>query len=125
MRREPWPSRILRRFARLLAAASVLFYGVLFGGKLFDAPSAAYVALMVALAFAAVAAIVAWLSDWTGGVMLVLAGVALAICVALIAERNPTAAILLLSTPFVIAGLALLSAAALREQWDYDHEEKV
>ncbi len=123
MRREPAAPRMLRRFARLLAAAFVLLCGGMFAGKLFDQPSAAYVGLVATLAFAAVAAIVAWLSDWIGGVMLVTAGVALAICVAVAAERIPTAAILLLSTPFLVAGLALLSAAALREQRRYEEEE--
>jgi len=123
MRRESRPSRMLQRFGRLLAAAAVLLYVALFAGKLFDAPSAAYVALLAVLAFAAVASIAAWLSDSIGGGMLVVAGVAMAICVGLVAEQNATLAILLLSTPFLIAGLALLSAAALREQWRYEQEE--
>ncbi len=101
----------------------MLLYGVLFGGKLFDAPSAAYVAVMVALGFAAVAAVVAWLSDSAGGVLLVLAGVGLAICVGVAAERNATGAILLLSVPFLIAGLALLSASALREERQREEKE--
>ena len=124
MRREPWQSRILRRFARLLAAAAVLLYGVLFAGNLFDEPSTAYAVLMAVLVFAAVAAIAAWRSDSIGGGMLVLAGVALAICVGVAAERDPTAAILLLSGPFLVAGLALLSAAALHAQWRYEHEDE-
>jgi len=124
MRRESRPSRMLQRFGRLLAAAFVLFYGAMFAGKLFDAPSAAYVALLAVLAFAAVASIAAWLSDSIGGGMLVVAGVAMAICVAVAAERNPTTAILLLSGPFLIAGLALLSAAAFHAQWRYEHEEE-
>jgi hypothetical protein len=123
MRREPRASRILRRFARLLAAGSVLLYGALLGGGLFDEPSAAYVALTAALAFAAVASIAAWLSDSVGGVLLVVAGVATAIWVGLVAERNPTAAILLLSGPFLVAGLALLSASALREQRRWEEKE--
>jgi hypothetical protein len=115
---------MLQRFGRLLAATAVLLYAALFGGKLFDGPSAAYVALMAVLAFAAVAAIASWLSDSIGGGMLVVAGVALAICVAVAAERNPTAAILLLSGPFLVAGLALLSASALSEQRRYEEEEE-
>jgi hypothetical protein len=124
MRREPWQSRVLRRFARILAAAAVLLYGALFGGGLFDQPSAAYVALMLVLAFAAVAAIAAWVSDTAGGGMLVLAGVALAICVGVAAEQNVTLAIVLLSAPFIVAGLALLSASALRDQRGYEEEEE-
>jgi len=124
MRREPWQSRVLRRFARILAAAAVLLYGALFGGGLFDQPSAAYVALMLVLAFAAVAAIAAWRSDTAGGGMLVLAGVALAICVGVAAEQNVTLAIVLLSAPFIVAGLLLLSASALREQRGYEEEEE-
>ena len=123
MRRESRPSRMLQRFGRLLAAAAVLFYGAMFAGKLFDAPSAAYVALLATLAFATAGAAAAWLSDSAGGVMLVGAGVAMAICVGVAAERNPTAAILLLSTPFLIAGLALLSAAAFHAQWEYEQDE--
>ena len=124
MRRESRPSRMLQRFGRLLAAASVALYGAMFAGKLFDAPSAAYVALLAVLAFAAVASIAAWLSDSAGGVMLVGAGVAMAICAGLVAERNRTAAILLTSGPFLVAGIALLSAAAFHAQWRYEHEEE-
>ena len=123
MRREPWPSRILRRFARVLAMAFVLLYGTLFAGKVFDAPSAGYVAVILALAFAAVAAMAAWLSDSIGGGMLVVAGVALAICAGVAAERDPTVAILLLSAPFLVAGMTLLSAGAMRAQWQYEQEE--
>ena len=124
MRRESRPSRMLQRFGRLLAAASVALYGAMFLSSFFHEPAGAYLALLAIVAFAAAGAVAAWLSDSGGGVMLVGAGVAMAICAGLVAERNRTAAILLTSGPFLVAGMALLSAAAFHAQWRYEHEEE-
>jgi hypothetical protein len=122
MRRESRPSRMLQRFGRLLASASVALYGVMFLGSYFHEPAGAYLALLAVVAIAAAGAVAAWLNDSAGGVMLVGAGVAMAICAGVVAEKNRTAAILLTSGPFLVAGLALLSAAAFHAQWRYKHE---
>jgi hypothetical protein len=115
---------MLHRFGRVLAAASVVLCAVLFSRSRLDSPtSAADVALMALLVLGAVAAAAAWFSDWIGGGMLVVTGVALAACVGVAAEQNATTAILAVSVPFILAGLSLLAASALSEQQQDEQEE--
>ncbi|MGA2285972.1 MAG: hypothetical protein ABSG55_06860 [Dehalococcoidia bacterium] len=123
MRPEPTASRILRRFGRVLALAFVALYGVVLAQNLVDDPSRAYIALLAVVGLAAVGAVAAWFDDSTGGGLLVLAGVAMAVCVGVFAERNATSAILYLSAPFLLAGLLVLLAKALSVRHDAGESE--
>jgi hypothetical protein len=122
-RREPWKPRVLKRFGRLLATAFTLVYTALVVREVsgeFNARGAAFIALLV---YAMLSALVSWLSDRVGGAMLVVAGVALASFVAVVAERNQVGAAALIGGPFFLAGLALLLAASLHEEWLCGQEE--
>ena len=122
MPREPRLARILRRFGRLLTTGFVLLYWALFGGQVFDTLSPGFVAFIAMLAFTTACVVVGWLNDRLGGLMLVVAGVGLAVCAAVAAENAQALAVVLLSAPFLIGGIALMSAAALHEQWWYEQE---
>ena len=113
--REPWRPRILRRTGRVLATAFALVYGVFIIGEGFDGLDAERAALLVLLVFAALSVVGGWLSDRVGGAMLVVAGVALAAFVAIAADRNEIIAAVVMGGPFLLAGEALLLAAALRQ----------
>jgi hypothetical protein len=122
-RREPWKPRVLRRVGRLLAIAFALAYTAVVVGEVsggFNARGAALIALLV---YAVLSAFASWLSDRVGGAMLVAAGVALASFIGVVAERNQVSAAALIGGPFLIAGLALLLAAGLHEEWLYGQEE--
>jgi hypothetical protein len=115
--REPWKPRVLRRFGRLLATAFALAYTAVVVGEVsgeFNARGATFVALLFC---AMLSASVSWLSDRVGGAMLVVAGVALAGFTAMVAERNHIGAAALIGAPFLLAGLALLLAAGLHDEW--------
>lgn len=121
-RREPWKPRVLRRFGRLLATSFALAYTALVVSEVageFNAKGATFVALLL---YAVVSAFAGWLSDRIGGAMLVVAGVALAGFVALAAERNQVVATAFIGGPFLLAGLALMLAAGLHEEWLYEQE---
>lgn len=79
--------------------------------------------LIVLFLYAVLSAFVSWLSDRVGGAMLVVAGVALAGFFGVVAERNQVSAAALIGGPFLLAGLALLLAAGLHEEWLYGQEE--
>jgi hypothetical protein len=80
-------------------------------------------ALLALLVYAVLSAFVGWLNDRVGGAMLVVASVALASFVAIVAERNQVSGAALMGGPFLLAGLALLLAAGLYEEWRYRHGE--
>lgn len=120
--RESWKPRVLRRFGRLLATAFVLLYGVLLIGEGFEELGAEGAALVAILVYTAMSIVTAWLNDWVGGAMLVVASVALASFVAIAAERNPVIAAALFGGPFLLSGAALLLASALHEQWRDEQE---
>lgn len=121
--REPWRPRVLRRFGRLLATAFALAYTALVvrevSGEL-NGRSAALIALLV---YAVLSAFVSWLSDRLGGAMLAVASLALASLVGVVAERNQVGAAALIGAPFLLAGLALLLAAGLHDEWLYGHKD--
>jgi hypothetical protein len=121
--REPWKPRVLRRFGRLLATAFALAYTALVVREVsgeFNARGAVLIALLV---YAVLSAFVSWLSDRLGGAMLAVASLALASFVGVVAERNQLSAAALIGGPFLLAGLALLLAAGLHEEWLYGQEE--
>jgi hypothetical protein len=121
--REPWKPRLLRRFGRLLATAFALVYTALVVREVsgeFNARGAVLIALLV---YAVLSAFVSWLSDRVGGAMLVVASLALASFVGVVAERNQIGAAALIGGPFLLAGLALLLASGLHEEWLYGQEE--
>ena len=121
--REPWKPRVLRRFGRLLATASALAYAALVVREVsgeFNARGAALVALLL---FAVLGAFVSWLSDRVGGAMLVVASLTLASFVGVVAERNQIGAAALIGGPFLLAGLVLLLAAGLHEEWLHGQED--
>jgi drug/metabolite transporter (DMT)-like permease len=121
--REPWKPRVLRRFGRLLATAFALAYTALVMREVsgeFNARGAALVALLL---YAVLSAFASWLSDRLGGAMLALASLVLASFVGVVAERNQLSAAALIGGPFLLAGLALLLAAGLHEEWLYGQEE--
>jgi MFS family permease len=115
--REPWQPRLLRRFGRLLGAAFALAYTATVALEVSDEFNARGAALVALLVYVVLAAIVGWLSDRVGGAMLVIGGVALAGFVAVVAESNQIAAAAFIGGPFLLAGLALLLAAGLHEEW--------
>lgn len=115
-RREPWRTRILRRTGRVLATAFALVYWVFIIGEGLDGLDAERAALLALLVFTALSVVGGWLSDRVGGAMLVIAGVALAGFVAMAADRNEIIAAVVMGGPFVLAGEALLLAAALRQE---------
>jgi hypothetical protein len=125
--REPWKPRILSRFGRVLATILALFYVViLIGDSIAEGlhrPNAETAAVVAVFSYSAVSAVAALLTDRVGGAMLVVAGVALACLVALTAGRNHAIAAVVIGGPFLLAGAALLLAAALRDQWRYEREE--
>jgi ABC-type branched-subunit amino acid transport system permease subunit len=82
--------------------------------------SAALIALLV---YAVLSAFVSWLSDRLGGAMLAVASLALASFVGVVAERNQVGAAALIGGPFLLAGLALLLAAGLHDEWLYGQKE--
>jgi hypothetical protein len=118
--REPWKPRLLRRFGRLLATVLSLFFVVsLIGEGIaegFDVSDGESAAVGVVFAYAAVSTVAAWLSDRLGGAMLVVASVALATLVATTAGRNHAIVAAVIGGPFLLAGAALLSAAAFRDR---------
>ena len=121
--REPWKPRVLRRFGRLLATAFALLYTALVIGKRSDGFNAEGASLIALLAYTVLSAFVSWLNDRVGGAMLAVASVALASFVGVVAERNQISAAAFMGGPFLLAGLALLLASGLREEWRYRHEE--
>ncbi len=98
----------------MLATAFALVYWVFIIGEGFDGLGGERAALLVLLVFTALSVVGGWLSDRVGGAMLVVAGVALAGFVAIAADRNEVIAAVVMGGPFVLAGEALLLAAALR-----------
>jgi len=80
-------------------------------------------ALLALLGYGVLSAFVGWLNDRVGGAMLVVASVALACFFGLFAERNQVSGVAFIGGPFLLAGLALLLAAGLYEQWQYRHDE--
>jgi hypothetical protein len=109
--REPSKPRILRRFGRLLATALALFYiAMLVGDGIaegFDIPDAETAAVVAVFSYTALSMAAAWLNDRVGGVMLILAGVALVSLVAITAGHNRVIASVLIGGPFVLAGAAV------------------
>ena len=99
----------------MLATAFALVYGVFIIGEGVDGLDAERAALLALLAFTALSVVGGWLSDRVGGAMLVVAGVALAAFVAIAADRNEIIAAVVMGGPFLLAGEALLLAAALRQ----------
>jgi hypothetical protein len=122
-RREPWKPRVLRRFGRLLATAFALAYTGVVVDRVSGGLNAQGATLIALLLYAVLSAFASWLNDRVGGAMLVVAGVALAGFFALVAERNQLGATALIGGPFLLAGLALLLAAGLHEEWLYEQEE--
>lgn len=122
-RREPWRSRILRRIGRVLATAFALVYWVFIIGEGIDGLDAERGALLALLIFTALSVVGGWLSDRVGGAMLVVAGAALAAFVGIAADRNEVIAAVVMGGPFLLAGEALLLAAALRGERRGDEQE--
>jgi len=122
-RRQPWKPRVLRRFGRLLATAFALLYTAVVIREVSDGFNARGAALLALLAYAVLSAFVGWLNDRVGGAMLVVAGVALASFFGMVAERNQVSGAAFMGGPFLLAGLALLLAAGLYEEWRYQREE--
>ena len=121
--RQPWKPRVLRRFGRLLATASALVYTALVIREVSDEFNARGVALLALLGYAVLSAFAGWLNDRLGGAMLVVAGVALGCFAAIVAERNQVSAAAFMGGPFLLAGLALMLAAGLYDEWQYRQEE--
>jgi len=122
-RRQTWKPRVLRRFGRLFATAFALLYTAVVVREIsneFNARSAVLLALLI---YAALSAFVGWLNDRVGGAMLVIASVALACFFGMVAERNQASLAAFIGGPFLLAGLALLLAAGLYEEWRYRHDE--
>jgi MFS family permease len=88
-----------------------------------DGFSARGAVLLALLVYAVLSAFVGWLNDRVGGAMLVVASVALASFGGIVAERDQFTAAALIGGPFLLAGLALLLAAGLYEEWRYQHDE--
>jgi hypothetical protein len=121
--REPWKPRVLRRFGGLFATGFALFYGTLLIGETVGDLNAERGALVGLLVYTAISAFVGWLNQRAGGAMLVVASVALASFVVVAAERDQVSAAALIGGPFLVAGLALLLAAGLHDEWRYRGEE--
>ena len=121
--RQPWKPRVLRRFGRLFATVFALLYTAVVVGAILEEFNARGAALLALLLYAVLSAFVGWLNDRVGGAMLVVASVALACFFGLFAERNQVSGVAFIGGPFLLAGLALLLAAGLYEQWQYRHDE--
>ena len=122
-RRQPWKPRVLRRFGRLFATAFALLYTALVIREVSNEFNARGAVLIALLAYAVLSAFVGWLNDRVGGAMLVVASVALASFFGIVAERNQVSGAAFMGGPFLLAGLALLLAAGLYEEWRYQHDE--
>jgi len=122
-RRQPWKPRVLRRFGRISATAFALAYTALVAREVSDGFNARGAALLALLVYAVLSAFVGWLNDRVGGAMLVVAGVALASFIAVVADSNQVSGAAVIGGPFLLAGLALLLAAGLYEEWRYRREE--
>jgi MFS family permease len=122
-RRQLWKPRVLRRFGRLFATAFVLLYTAVVVRAISEEFNARGAVLLALLVYAALSAFVGWLNDRVGGAMLVIASVALACFFGLVAERNQTSLAAFIGGPFLLAGLALLLAAGLYDEWRYQNEE--
>ena len=122
-RRQPWKPRVLRRFGRLFATTFALLYTAVVIREVSDEFNARGAALLALLIYAALSAFVGWLNDRVGGAMLVVAGVALGCFFGMVAERNQVSGAAFIGGPFLLAGLALLLAAGLYEEWRYRQDE--
>jgi MFS family permease len=122
-RRQPWKPRVLRRFGRLFATAFALLYTAVVVVAILEEFNARGAALLALLLYAVLSAFVGWLNDRVGGAMLVVASVGLACFFGLFAERNQVSGVAFIGGPFLLAGLALLLAAGLYEEWQYQHDE--
>ena len=122
-RRQPWKPRVLRRFGRLFATAFALLYTALVIHGISDEFNVRGAALLALLVYAVLSAFVGWLNDRVGGAMLVVASVALACFFGIVADSNQASGAAFIGGPFLLAGLALLLAAGLYDEWRHQQEE--
>ena len=113
----------MRRFGRLVATAFGVGYLALAVTEVSDDLNGRTAALIALLVYAVVSAVASWLSDRLGGAMLAVAGVALASLVGVAADRNQVGAAALFGAPFLVAGLALLLAASLHDEWTLGQQD--